>query len=65
MCKIICISLSLSERENVLMPENICELFTISAEDRDIFNANINVNKQRFDLRKIKRVEIKCILEIM
>ena len=28
----------------------------------NIFNANINVNKYSFDLRKIKPVEMKCIL---
>ena len=31
------------------------------AEDKEIFNANLDVNNIRF--RKIKQVEMKCILE--
>ena len=37
MCKFFCLSLSLCERDNVLMPQRIHELLILSAEDRGMF----------------------------
>ena len=56
---------SICKGGNVVMPQHIYKLFLILCQlgPMNIFNANININKHSFNLRKIRCVEMKCILE--